>query len=164
MAGLNTITRSVCPKTLLADADKFVDATVSYNQGDLMIFDVGTGLLGLPALEADGSKFVGVALQDVVLGKIRSPYQGTAVDAAQATPALAGPQLGVVVKCVSKTGDAWAAGQAVFLDPATGTRGVSSAGTKAIGIYQGKVIAAAAAGQEIEVLLGARYPTDTLIF
>jgi len=164
MAGVNKITRSVAPKTLLCDADKYVSAAVSYNQGDLLIFDVGTGLIDNPAAEVDGAKFVGVALQDVVAGKVRSPYTGTDVDAAQGLPALAGPQFGVVVKCISKTGDSWVVGQAAFLDPATGTRGVSSAGTKAIGIFQGKAVAAAAAGQEVEVLLGARYPTDTLIF
>src|SRR4030042_1753531 len=118
------IVRSVAPKSLLPDARDFVDATVSYNQGDLLVFDDTNDLLAVPAAEAEGATFLGIAEQSIVLGKAVSPYQGTAVDASQALPQIAGPVYGVVAKLVSKTSDAWAAGDLAYLDPAPGNRGV----------------------------------------
>lgn len=160
----NTVVREIAPKSIFEDATKLVNSSLSYEQGDLLVWDGTAKLLKVPTLEADGATFLGIARQKLVSGQPQSPYQGTAVDAAQKTPALAGPLYGVVARCVAKTGDAFAKGDLVYLDPATGGRGVSSAGTKAIGVYQGDTIASATAGQEIEVLIGARHPGDVLQF
>jgi len=160
--GKNTIVRSLAARSVFPDAKPVISAAVSFNQGDLLMFNTSTNLLALPAAEADGVTFVGVAACDVVDGKMRSPYQGTAVDAAQAASAIPGPLHSVVAKCVLKTGESLNPGAYVYLDPATGTRGVQSAGTQAIGTYQGPAIAGSAAGLEIEVLIGARYPAPSL--
>lgn len=163
MAGVNKIVRDLGKTSVFPDATNVVDATVSFKQGDLLVFNNVSKLLAVPALEAEGATFVGIAEVTVNSGKLATPYLGTAVDAAQAISSIPGPVANVVAKLVSKTGDAWAHGDAVYLDPATGTRGVSSAGTKAIGIYQGATIASASAGQEIEVHLGHRFPFDVLV-
>lgn len=142
-------------------AESLVDATVSYDQGDLLILDTTGHLLALPAAEGDLATFVGVAVETVVDGKLKRPFV-TDVDASQAPSALAGPALGVVVKLVLKTGDALFPGDLVYGDPVSGTQNVQAAGTKAIGIYQGDAISSAFAGQKIDVLIGARYPGDSL--
>jgi hypothetical protein len=160
----NKIVRSVAPKTIFADAYALTSTTADFEQCDLMVYDATTKKIIKPAAEADCATFLGVAQVAVVDGKIKSPYQGTAVDAAQAIGALPGPVYGVEVKLVLKTGDALNPGDLVYADPASGARHVQAAGTKAIGVYQGAAIASAVAGQEIIVLVGARYPLDTLKF
>lgn len=159
--GKNTIVRSVNPTSVFESAKAVINATVSINQGDLVVFDNTANLLKLAAAESEGATFLGVMRDDIVLGKLRSPYN-TEVDSSQAISDVAGPVCGVVAKCVAKTGDTFAPGDLVYLDPATGSRGVQVAGTKAIGVYQGGSVTAAA-GQEIEVLLGHRFPGDTLV-
>lgn len=160
----NTIVREIAPKSLFEDASAVTSSTEDFEQGDIMVWDSGTGTIIKAALEADGANMLGLAKVTVIDGKVKSPYQGTAVDAAGAIVALPGPVYGVVAKMIAKTGDAFAPGALVYADPATSSRGVSSAGTKAIGVYQGKTIASAAAGQEVECLIGARFPSDALIF
>lgn len=164
MAGKNTITRSVSPKSIFESAQKVIDSSVSWLQGDLLVFDDTANLLKVPAAEAEGVTFVGVARCDLVDGKLRSPYSGTAVDAAQAISDVPGPVYGIVAKCVLKTGDSINSGDEVYLDPATGSRGVTVTGTKSIGLYMGGAIVAAVAGTEIEVLIGSRHPADVLQF
>lgn len=162
MAGKNRIVRSVAPKSVLPDARIAVDSTVSYNQGDLLA--IKSNKLSLLASEGDGQYFVGIADQTVVSGKVQSPYSGTAVDAAQALPQVAGPVYGVVAKLMSKTGEAWTVGCSAYADPSTNDYAVAATGTKAIGIYQGAAVASAAAGSYVEVLLGCRFVGDTLQF
>lgn len=162
--GLNTITRSVAPKSIFESAKNVISSTTSFLQGDLLIFDTSTKVLRVAATEAEGATFCGVARLSISLGKPVSPYQGTAVDAAQAIVDIPGPTYGVVAKCIILTGDSVNPGDNIFLSPGVGTRGVASTGTKAIGTYEGPAIAGAAALTQIEVLLGARYPNDTLKF
>lgn len=164
MSGVNKIVRDLGKKSIFPDATAVISTSVSFNQGDLLVFNDTTNVLKVPTLEADGLTFLGIAEVTIVSGILASPYSGTAVDAAQAISSIPGPAYNVVAKLVSKTGDAWAPGDLVYLDPATGTRGVTVSGTKAIGVYQGKTIASATAGQEIEVLLGTRFPADALKF
>lgn len=161
--GKNTIVRSVAPKSLFESAKSVISAAVSFNQGDLLVFDGAANLLKKPALETEGITFLGVARVSIVNGKLESPYN-TDVVSSQALQDIPGPVFGVVAKCVLKTGDTIAPGDDVYLDPATGTRGVTVTGTKSIGTYQGIAIAGAAAGTEIEVLIGCRFPTDVLKF
>jgi len=163
MAAKNTIVISEARKSLFPSAQALISVAVSFNQGDLLVLDTGTGLLKVPTLETEGSTFLGVATTTVIAGLLKRPYT-TDVDASAAISDVPGPVYGVVASCVAKTGDAFAVGATVFLDPATGTRGVAATGTKVVGIYQGKNIASATAGQEILVALGARYPTDTWKF
>lgn len=151
MSGVNKIVRSDAAYSVIPDATAYVDSSVSLNQGDLVVF--AAGLLALASSETEGANFLGIMPVTIASGKLASPYVGTAVDAAQAVSSIPGPTSDVVAKCVSKTGVAWTVGAAVYLDPATGSRGVTSSGTKLIGLYQGPAIASAAAGQEVEVFL-----------
>jgi len=164
MSGKNTEVKIISPKQIIADAKPIVDSSVSFAQGDILILDTSTHLLRAPTAEAECSAFIGIAALDISSGKPLSPYIGTAVDAALAVPALDGPLYGNTYKMVAKTGDAFYPGDMVYAHIATGARGVSVSGTKAIGVYQGKAIASAAAGQEIECLIGARFPNDALKF
>lgn len=161
MAGSNRIVRTVEKKTIFPSALKLVDSTSDWNQGDLLVFNDTTNKIVKPSAEAEGSTFLGIAEQTVTDGKIAVPYT-TDVDASRAVSEIPGPAFGVVAKLVLKTADAINPGDLVYLDPASGAYHVSSAGTKAIGVYGGAAIASAAAGQEIEVLLGCRHPGDTL--
>ena len=163
MPGKNTIVRSVAPKSIFESAKAVIDNTVTFDQGDLLVFDDTNNLLKKPAAETVGLTFLGVARVSIVLGKLASPYN-TDVVASQSIQDIPGPVYGVVAKCVAKTGITINPGDPIYLDPATGTRGVTNTGTKQIGIYQGKHIVGTAAGLEIEVLIGARHPGDTLKF
>lgn len=159
----NNLVRDVSTKSIFPSAQAVTNATVSYDQGDLLYFDTVNFLVKKPAAETDCVTFCGVALETVVNGKIKRPYT-TDVDASQAISDLPGPAYGSVFKFIAKTGDAFNPGDVVYGDPVSGSRNVQAAGTKAIGIYQGPVIASAAAGQEIEVLVGTRFPADALKF
>jgi hypothetical protein len=157
----NRITREVAPKSLFADATPVIDSTVSFNQGDLLYLDESAHLLKPLTGEGAGATFCGVAPVTVISGKLGSPYAGlTKVDAASGTPRIPGPVFGVVAKLISKTGDAWAPGCAVYGTNNLDAQHVSSSGTKQIGVYQGVTIGSAAAGQEVEVLLLSREPGD----
>ncbi|NDD54409.1 hypothetical protein EBZ39_11135, partial [bacterium] len=91
----NNIVRSVRPSSVFESALALVDATVSYNQGDLLYLDSVTSLIKPVASDPDAASVLGVARQTIINGKLISPYQGTAVDAAQALSDIAGPQFGV---------------------------------------------------------------------
>jgi acetyl/propionyl-CoA carboxylase alpha subunit len=158
----NNITRSVSPKTIFADAQAVVTSAVSFNQGDLLVFDDTNNRLKVPSAEAEALTFVGVAVDTIVSGIIKRPYV-TAVDASQAAGALQGPMYGVVVSVQLKSGDAVVPGDLLYLDPASGAQNVSVTGTKAIGVYQGSALTAGASTY-VEVLLGSRFPADALKF
>lgn len=164
MAAKNRITRSIAPKSIFESAISVISSSVSFDQGDLLVFDATNKVLKKPAAETEGNTFLGIAKVSISSGKLVSPYQGTAVDAAAAISDIPGPAYGVIAKLIAKTGDAFTAGQEVYLDPVSGSQNVQAAGTKAIGIYVGPAIASATAGQEIEVHLGCRYPEDAIKF
>ena len=140
-----------------------VDATVSFAQGDLLIYDATNKLVRKPASEGECSTLVGIASFDAASGKPLSAFQ-TAVDGSVGTPALNGPIYNVVAKMILTTGSTLNAGALVYSNPTVGAQVVATSGTKAIGIYQGASIAGSAAGQTVEILIGARYPGDTLAF
>jgi hypothetical protein len=162
--GINNLVREVSPKSLFESAIDLIDATSTWLQGDLLIRDPATYLLRKPASEAECTDFCGIAVQTIVDGKAPSPVQGTMVDAAEGNDDIKGPVYGCIFSLILKTGDALNPGDVVYADPASGSRNVSATGTKAIGVYQGAAIASATAGQEILVLVGARAPSDALIF
>ena len=146
----NRIVQSVSPKSIFPEVSPLVDATVSYNQGDLLFLD---GSLIAPVTgDADGEFILGIAPQTVVLGKPKSAYSGTSVDAAQAVEALAGPVYGVVAKMKLKVGDSFTPGCGIFCS-SVDAQTVSATGTNLIGVYQGPAITAVA-GSEGPVLLG----------
>lgn len=147
----NRIVQSIAPKSLFPEASVVVDSTVSYNQGDLLFLD--SGLLAPVTADADGATILGIAPQTVVLGKPKSAYSGTAVDAAQAIEALSGPVYGVVAKLKLKSGDSFVPGGAVYAC-AVDAQTVSSVGTNQIGVFQDAAVTAGALS-EGKVLLGA---------
>jgi hypothetical protein len=155
MKAFNRITCSIAPRTLFNDLKNMTDATISYNQGDLLVLDGTNHLVKAIASGETGANVLGLAQATVVDGKPKSPTQGTDVDAAQAIPSLPGAVYGVIAKLVLKTGDAINSGALVYPDPAAGTYHVTAtAGSLvAIGFYQGPAVASAVAGQEIEVHL-----------
>lgn len=163
MAGVNTIVRSIAPKSVFEDAINVTSTTADFDQGDIMIFDDTNNVIRKPASEAECATMLGIARVSVIDGRMIGPYQGL-TNAVPAISSLPGPVAGVIARLVSKTGDAWAPGDLVYADPATGSRGATVSGTKAIGVYQGAAISSAAAGQEIEVLIGHRFPADSLKF
>lgn len=151
----NTIVRQVAPNSLFADLTNFVSSACTWNQGDILFFDTVNKIVKPVAADADGEKCVGVAVQSVVAGKPKAVYQGTAVDAAQAVEALAGPVFGVDVTLKLKNGDAFAPGDAVFAT-AVDAQTVSSAGVQVIGVYVGPSIVAGAASTGV-CRIGVRY-------
>lgn len=156
----NRIVRSISPNQIFPELalGKGIDSTISWNQGDLCYFDDVANLVKPLGSDANALKVLGIAIQSIVNGKPVSPYQGTAVDAAQALEPISGPQFGVVAKMKLKVGDAFAFGDLVFYGGDAQT--VSSVGTNLVGIYQGKALTAAS-GDEGEVLLVA-FPTAAI--
>jgi hypothetical protein len=154
--GKNNVVRVIRQGSVFPEAAALVNSSISFEQGDLMYFDTGT--IRKQTTGDTGASFLGIAPVTVVSGLEKRPYT-TDVDASGADGAIPGPVFGDVVKLVAKTGDAFTVGCKVYPDPATGTRGISTtAGSLvAIGVYQGKAITAAAAGQEVEVLLAQTY-------
>lgn len=160
MAGKNRIVRSIAPKSLFAEAKALVDATVSYEAGDLLFLD--SGLIKPVTGEADGATILGIAPQTVVDGKPKAVYSGTAVDAAQAIEALPGPVYGVIAKMKLKVSDAFTPGALVYAS-AVDAQTVSVTGTNPVGIFQDASITAIA-GSEGNVLLGAVGPLAAIQF
>lgn len=163
MGAKNTIVREVGRKSLFESAINIISAAVSFDQGDLLI--LSGGLIAAAPTEADGDKFLGVATVSILDGKLVGPYAGIpdAVTTAGIND-IPGPAYGVIAKCIAKTGITLVAGDSIYLDPATGTRGVTNVGTVKIGLYQGAAIASTTAGQEIEVLIGSCYALGTVQF
>lgn len=154
----NKINQGVA-QSVFPSIKNFLSSAVSYNQGDLIAFDTSTKLVKAVTATADAAHFLGVAINTVVNGKIKSPYIGTAVDASAAFEEVAGPEYGCVFKLKAKTGDAFVKGDLVYLttvDAQTVT--VTDPGDGLyIGVYLGGAIASAAAGQLIEVMIKQRY-------
>lgn len=163
--GKNTVRRVIATKAIISDIRGKLASTAEIAQGDLVVWDDTNNRVILPAAEAEGATFLGVMAISVQDGVPVGPYTGlTDVDAAVAQGAIQGPQFGDVHAVILKTGDTVAPGDLVYLDPATGSRGVAATGTKAIGVYQGAGSVTGDGVKEIEVLIGARFPGDALRF
>lgn len=151
----------------LFDSGKYaVDASSTWNQGDLIMFNTTAHALRRVAATGDAATFVGIADNQVTAGKLAGPYDGlTAVDAAQVSPQFVGPKFGVVASLVAKTSDAFNVGNKVFLVDGGNSQQVTvtdPSDGNYIGIYVGNgAIASATAGQQILVKLGSRYPQAT---
>lgn len=140
----NTIVRQVAPNSAIADLTNFVSSACSWNQGDILYFDAGTGLVKPVASDTNGASCLGVAINTVVAGKPAPVYQGTAVDAAVSAQALAGPVFGVEVKLKLKSGDSFTPGAAIYAT-SVDAQTVSVSGTNAIGVYVGPAVTGAGA-------------------
>ncbi len=166
--GSNKLRRQLATRSLIPDATPVVDSTVSYNQGELLYLDTGTGLLtNTPASGETGANFVGISPVDVVSGKLRPPYIGTECDAAVAGGGIAGPEYGSVWALIPKSGDAFTPMCPVYpvIDDASNRKvTVTSGSLKAIGIYQGAGFTAGASSPDIECLIGAVYPNAAPTF
>ena len=159
----NRITRSVAPKSMFPSAQAVISSSVSFNQGDLLVFDDTNNVLKVPSSESEGSTFLGIAQETIVSGLLKRPYS-TDVDDSGAISDIPGPVYGVVAKLILKTGDSLNPGDYVYLYPTGGAQYVSATGTKAIGLFVGAAVSSAAAGTQVEVHLGCRHPGDSLKF
>lgn len=165
MAGKNTEVKIISPKQIFPEIKGLVSSASTFVQGDILVWDSTNKIVRAATGEAEAATVLGIAQQDVSAGVIVSPYQGTAVDAAQGGIALSGPVFGNTFKMVCKTGDSFNPGDYVYAYPAGGNRYVSASGTKPVGVYVGQsAVASAAAGAEIECLIGARFPNDSIKF
>jgi hypothetical protein len=156
----NRITRSVRPGSAFESAKAVISSASTWNQGDLVYFDDVNNVLKAVTGDTDAATFCGIARQSIVAGKPVSPYQGTAVDAAQAIEELGGPQFGVIAKLKLKSGDSFAPGDLVYAS-SVDAQTVSVSGTNAIGIFQDAAIVASS-GSEGQVLIGNRLRTTGL--
>jgi hypothetical protein len=152
------------PRSVFESAKNVVDSTTTVNQGDLCSLNSVTLMVQPVSASTDAPFFVGVAKQTLINGKVKSPYIGTAVDAAQAIEDVAGPGFGAIYELTMKTGDAFPVACAVYL---TGDAQILTSvdpGTHDhVGIYQGPAVAVAAAGQKGYFLIGERYTSSTLV-
>lgn len=161
----NRIVRGGNGKSFFESAMDAVDSTVSFNQGDLLVFDAATKLLKVPSAESEAETFLGVAPVTVVDGKLKSPYV-TDVSASEGVSDFAGPRYGDGLVCghILQTGSSLSEGDLVYLAPALGAQYLAATGTKPVGTYVGPTISGSVAGQEIDWVVGARFPGDSLRF
>lgn len=153
------ITKEILKESRFEDCFDLVASTTDIATGDLVHYDAANNLIAAQGAADDGSTFLGIQEVAIVDGTQKGVYGSGMTDGSEPKLHVLGPVHGVIAKLVLKTGDALDAGAKVYPDGASGTRHVTSvAGALvAIGIYQGPTIAAATAGQEIEVLLKAVY-------
>ncbi len=168
--GKNTVVKEIATKQIFPDVKVLTNSSISYNQGDHLIFDTANNVVRSATAEGEGATYLGIATMDVVSGQPRTPYTGIAdADVNASIPSIDGPIYGITAKCVLKTGDSLLPGEQVYIYPTAGGTGVASSagigpGTKPIGVYQGAQVTTSAAGLQIEVLIGDRYPNDVLKF
>ena len=159
--GKNTVIRQIREGSLIPDVKNFTNSSISYNQGDLLIFDTSNNVVRAASAESECASFLGIAALDVVSGFPRSPYV-TQVDASQGVSSMQGPIYGDSFGMVLQTGTTMSPGAAIYGSPvAVGTEPnniVSATGTYQIGVYLGPTVTTSAAGLVVEVLIGARWP------
>lgn len=154
----NNIRKSVAPKSLFDDATPLVSAAISWNQGDLLWYDAATSLIKtITEATAQSVTFLGVARVKVVLGLLVSPYQGTAVDASEKAHGIPGPIANVTAELTMATGVTFNPGNLIYAVDSDPQLVTTVADGRAIGIYQGKAVASAAAGQKGEFYIKANY-------
>ena len=164
--GVNPTVRRVATKSRFPDATNVVSSSSNWQNGDLLAWDATNNIINsAESLTDNGALILGVAVQSVTDGVVNDPYEGL-TDVTPAAGALAGPEYGDVVSLQGKSGDTFTPGCYVYPDyTSSATRQVTSASGSlhAIGIYQGAQITAGAS-TNIEVLMGCRFPNDTLEF
>ena len=154
--------RSVFPSAL-----PVLSSSVSYNQGDLLCFDTSNHVL-ITAVTGNSANLLGVAINTVVNGVPKSPYQGTAVDASEGASDMGGPLFNVVATFFLDTGAGAYPGQLMYISNVgpQNVTSVSAGGMLPMGIYSGSqgTIVSAASGSRIDVLVGETYTQAALNF
>lgn len=160
--GKNLLNKQVREGSRFPDIKNLLATWISFNAGDLMIYDTTSHVVRAATAESECAAFIGISQVDVVSGQPRSPYS-TQVDASVANTSLLGPIYGNTYNLVLQTGSTIAPGAAIYASPVTTEPNtlVSATGTYQIGYYTGSnggTITSSAAGQVIEVMIGARWP------
>jgi hypothetical protein len=148
----NRIVRSPAPNTFFGDAFPVVDATISWNQGDLLYYDIVAFLIKPVTADADAATILGIAQQTILNGKPYPVYLGTQVDASAAIEALAGPVFGVEAKMKLNVGDTFTPGLPVFAT-AVDAQTISSAGLNPVGYFVGPLVTAVAGSEGVVKLV-----------
>lgn len=163
MAGKNTTARKVATNMVIADIKNLIQSTTSFNEGDFLILDQTNHRVTKPVGETDGANLMGVASVTVVNGKMASAIS-TDVDSSVATPSIPGPTFGDEYNVTLKSGDTAHPGDDLYLDPGTGTNGVTvTAGTKKIGCWADAQLTGDGTKTGL-AKIGARATGDTLKF
>lgn len=161
---VNNIKASIAPNSVMSNASPFIDATVSFNQGDLIAL-VSNKLKAI-AIDGDTATLLGVATATVVSGKLKSPY-ATDVDASVGVSAVPGPAFGVIVEMTLNTGDAFTVGGLVYpigtVDAQTVSSSSNTGARSACGVFVGVAVGSATAGQKGLIRLGARVGGNLLL-
>jgi hypothetical protein len=137
-----------------------ITSSTTWNQGDLLVYDATNHRVARASDETANITLLGIARQSIVNGQEVQPVSTLSQGA---IAELAGPQFGGVFTLNLKVGDAFYPGAPVYGDPSDGNNFVSITGTKTVGVYQGPAITAAA-GDTGPVLIGHRFPNDSLQF
>jgi hypothetical protein len=152
-------------KSLFESGKSASGSTSTWNQGELICLDATTHTLRRIVATADAATLVGISDNVIVAGKLVGPYSGlTATDAAEVGPDFAGPKYGVTASLTLKTGDAFNPGDKVYAADTLTSATVSitdPSDHNHVGIYVGKAITAAIAGQTGPILIGCRVPNGT---
>jgi hypothetical protein len=161
---VNNIVRGT-PKSVFESAKALISSAVSWNQGDLLWLDASAHLIKPVAAVANALTFLGVARQTIVSGVVKSPYIGTAVDAAVAIEDIAGPAFGVSAKLIMATGVAFNPGDPIYptVTDAQHVTTTDPTSSHIIGYYVGPAVASAAAGQVGEFFIGCVYNSGMAI-
>ncbi len=153
-------------KSIFASALPVLSSAVNYNQGDLLCFD-GSNHVLIPAATGNFANLLGVAVNTVVNGRPKSPYQ-TDTDASEGASDMAGPLYSVVATFTLDTGSSLYPGDPVYLSNVgpQNVAGTDPGSADSIGIYTGTQghLSSSSAGQKIDVLVGARYGMSGLQF
>lgn len=158
----NNIVVDVARKSLFYGASG-IYGTLTFNQGDLLCFSSTTHLLTQPTQESDMDTFAGVSVEQVVSGIKKSPFSDSNDASLAAGLDIAAPVYGVICSLILKSGDGAFPGSYAYGDPATGAQNVQASGTKPIGLFTSPAITGDGT-LTVNVLVGARYPNDTLKF
>lgn len=154
--------RSIFPSLL-----PVISTSVSFNQGDLLTFNTSTNVVQA-AVTGQSDKLLGVAINTIVLGIPKSPYQGTAVDASEGLSDMGGPLYSVVATLILDTGSTLVPGQKVYVSntDAQHVTPTQPGSDTACGVYSGSQgsLSGSAAGQKVDILIGATYAMTGLHF
>lgn len=169
MAGSNTEVHIIAPKQIFPDVRGLVSSVSDWNQGDLLMFDTSAKIVRAVTAEGEGTYSLGIAQNNVTDGVPVGPYSGLATSSSTTAMSVNGPVYGNSYNMVLKTSETISPGSYVYSYPTGGANYVaataSSSATVPVGLYIGHItVTSAAAGTQIECLIGARYPNDSIKF
>lgn len=169
----NTEVKIIAPKQIFPDVRGIVSSAMSnWYQGDILCFDTANSIVRACTAEADADNVLGIAQQAVSAGIPTGPYGSIVNQSNVGAMAVNGPVYGNTYNMYLKTSDSIAPGAYVYPYPSGDSTyknyvaaTAASTATKPIGVYVGHVtVSSAAAGTQIECLIGAQYPNTVLKF